>query len=715
MPRARKEAKKERKTGAKRVSVLDIFLYLLIICFFVGGGAVAYFVASAVRDLPVITDLDIQVDQTSFVYDREGKTWTELHATENRIPVTLDELPKHLIDAVLAAEDHRFYSHRGVDLRAIARALFSNITSGESTGQGGSTITQQLAKKQFLVDDRTWTRKIQDAIMAVRYEREFTKDEILEKYLNQIPFGRGAYGIGAASRAFFSKSPSDLSVDESAFLAGMIKGPYVYDPSDNPDGALRRRNTVLGQMAEYGFIPASEAETLKAKPLGPIEYTTTTVSEGAYFLDYVLKQLMALYPSDLVYGGGLRVYTTYDPAAQKSVEKAISESLDTDFPYTGDDSMQAAAVVMDVRTGNVLAMVGGRKHEEMLAWNRAVDTKRQPGSAFKPLAVYVPALEAGITPGLIINDAPVTYTDPVTGEKFSPTNYDWSFSGPVTMREAVKRSLNVVAVKVQDMIGSHASVEVAEKMGITSLVKERTSDGRDDYTRSVALGGLTYGVSPIDMAVAFGTIANRGIKVEPITILRVEDKNGNLLLENKTKRSLVISEESAFLMTSMLKDVVSASGGTGSAARLDRPVAGKTGTTSDWKDAWFCGYTPNTVGVVWLGFDQNKTMQQWRITGGSYPALIWGRMMKEITANESPSDFPVPSSVVSCKICKRTGELPSPACPESDIVTEYFPKDKVPTTMCTYPHGNANLEALYVDPEETPDPEDEVPAEPGGF
>lgn len=690
MARSKTEKTKERATGRKRVSVLDMILYFMIVCFLVGGGAVAYVVAQAVKDLPVITDLDVEVDETSFVYDGEGKVWTQLHATENRVPVKIEELPDHVIKAVLAAEDHRFYSHWGVDLRAIFRALWSNIRSGDSTGQGGSTITQQLAKKQFLTDSRTWTRKIQDALMAIRYEREFTKDEILEKYLNQIPIGRGAYGIGAAAAAFFDKTPQELTVDEAAFLAGMIKGPYLYDPADNPEGGLRRRNTVLGQMAEYGFISSEEAEALKQKPLVTIEPRSGVVSEGAYFLDYVLKQLLEKYPSDLVYGGGLRIYTTYNPEAQRAVEAAIASTLDTDFPYENAESMQAAAVVMDVKTGNVLAMVGGRKHEEMLAWNRAVDTKRQPGSAFKPLSVYVPALESGILPNLVVNDSPITFTDPVTGEKWSPTNYDGSFSGLVTMREAVRRSLNVVAAKIQDMIGTKLSLETAEKMGITSLVKEYTSEGLNDYTRSISLGGLTHGVSTLDMAVAYATIANRGIKVEPITILRVEDKNGNVLMENKTKRQLVISEETAFMMTSMLKDVV-ASGGTGSAASIGRPAAGKTGTTSDWKDAWFCGYTPNTVGIVWMGFDQNKTMAQWRITGGSYPALIWGRMMKPITASEAPSDFPVPSTITSVQICKKTGELPSPACPESDVVTEYLPKGKEPTTLCTYPHGWAEL------------------------
>jgi penicillin-binding protein 1A len=681
MPKVARNSKVRPK---KRSHILDIIIYLILASVLIGGGIVAYLVAPIVRDLPALANLEPKPRQTSFVYDREGKVWTELYSTENRIPVKLADLPKHLVDAVLSSEDVRFYSHHGVDLRAILRALVSNVR-GDGEIQGGSTITQQLAKKLFLEDSRTLKRKIQDAVLAMRLERQYTKQEILEMYLNQVPFGRGAYGIEAASRAFFGKSPRDLTVDEAAFLAGMIKGPYLYDPIDNPKGALARRNTVLDQMAEYGFLPKDEAEKLQQKPVNTVTTKTDMVGEGAYFLDYVLKQLLAKYPSELVYGGGLRIYTTYSPEVEKAVEKAISATLDRDFPYKNAESMQAAAVIMDVKTGHVLAMVGGRKHEEMLSWNRAVDTKRQPGSAFKPLAVYVPALESGMGPNLVVNDSPVDFIDPVTKEKFAPVNYDGHFRGLVTMRDAVRESLNVIAVKVQDMIGFKKSLETAEKLGITSLVKTSTEAGLNDYTRSLALGGLTYGVSPIDMAVAFGTIANRGVKVEPITILRIEDKNGNPLEEHRTTRSLAISEEASYLMTSMLKDVIAE--GTGSAANIGRPAAGKTGTTSDWKDAWFCGFTPNTVGIVWMGFDQEKTMEAWKITGGSYPALMWSRMMKEITAKEAPADFPGPSTIVQAKICVKTGELPSPACPPTDVRTELFVRDKVPKTLCTYPHG----------------------------
>ncbi|HHW17662.1 MAG TPA: PBP1A family penicillin-binding protein [Firmicutes bacterium] len=675
-------AKKRRPRS--RAGILDILIYLVLGTMIVAGGFAAALVFSAVRDLPALANLEPKPTQTSFVYDRDGNIWTELRASEYRVPIKIKDLPPYVKNAVLAAEDHRFYSHKGFDITAILRALYSNIFQDNGL-QGGSTITQQLAKIAFLEPSRTLKRKIQDVIVATLLERKYTKDEILEMYLNLVCFGRGAYGIEAASRAYFGKSASELTVDEAAFLAGLIRGPSIYDPAQNPTLALNRRNTVLNQMAEYGFITRAEAEALKKKPLNVIPHRPMVVTEGGFFLDYVLKQLLSRYPADVVYGGGLRIYTTYSPKAQKAAEKAIRDVLDPVFPYKdGQDNLEAAAVVMDVKTGHILAMVGGRKHEGMLGWNRAVDAKRQPGSAFKPLAVYIPALEEGMGPATVIDDSPVTWVDPVTKEEFSPRNYSGTFQGPVTMRKAVRESLNVVACKVQDLVGLSKSLEMAEKLGITSLVKTPTPDGRSDLTRSLALGGLTYGVSPLDMAVAYTTIANRGIKVEPISILKVEDKNGNILEEHTPKRTIVVSEETAYLMTSMLQDVLTKPGGTGRAAYFGKPAAGKTGTTSDWKDAWFCGYTPSTVGIVWIGFDKGKTMAQWKITGGSYPAMIWGKMMKEISEGQPAEDFRRPDSIVTVEICNKSGLLPGPGCPGSDIEQELFVKDRVPTSHCTY-------------------------------
>jgi len=673
------------KTKTRRVNVFLILLYVMLAAILIVGGVTAAFVFSAIKEvLPVLADLEPKPSQTSFVYDKDGRVWTELHATENRVLIELEELPQHVKDAILAAEDHRFYDHFGVDLRAIMRAFVINVFGDSNTVQGGSTITQQLAKKAFLTDTQSYKRKIQDATAAIMLERKYTKDEILEMYLNQVPFGRGAYGIEAGARAFFGKSASELTVPEAAMMAGLLRGPSYYDPTDNPENALKRRNTVLDQMAEYGYITEAECEEYKKAPINAISGRQSVVTSGGYYLDYVLKQLLSRYPADMVYGGGLKIYTAYSPEAQEAAEKAIATVLDKEFPYEGTDSMQAASIVMDAKTGHLLAIVGGRKREGSLGWNRAIDAKRQPGSSFKPLAAYVPALEEGLGPGTVIDDSPITWTDPATGERFSPRNYSGTFQGLVTLRTAVRESLNVVAAKVQDIIGLRKSLEMAERMGITSLVKEPTPDGRSDLTRSLALGGLTYGASPLDMAVAYGVLANRGIKVEPISIIRVEDKNGNVLEEHVPKRELVISEETAYLMTSMLQSAVKEQYGTGRAADIGKPCAGKTGTTSNWKDAWFCGYTPSLVGVVWMGFDQEKTMEQWKITGGSYPARIWKEMMSVITAKQAPEDFVKPSTIVTSPICKKSGLLPGPFCPEEDIAEELFVKERQPNSMCTY-------------------------------
>jgi penicillin-binding protein 1A len=672
-----------KNASRQRGRIWNVIVFVSIGLALIAGGLVVSFVLSAVNDLPALANLEPQTSERSVVYDREGRVWTELHSTEYRIPISLEELPRHFVDAVLAAEDHRFYSHKGVDVKAILRAAWTNLTDSGDSLQGGSTITQQLAKMAFLEQDRVWKRKVQDAVVALLLERKYTKDEILEMYLNQAPFGRGAYGPEAAAKAFFGKPAKDLTIEESAMIAGMLRGPYLYDPATNPEGALTRRNTVIDQMAAYGFITTAEAEACKEKPINAVTAKSSVVSEGGYFLDYVLKQLLSRYSADQVYGGGLQIYTTYSPETQRTAENAISKALDKDFPYQDENSIQAASVVMDVKTGHVLAIVGGRKHEGMLSWNRAIDAKRQPGSSFKPLAVYVPAIEAGMGPSTVIDDSPITWQDPATGEKFSPRNYSGTFQGPVSMRKAVRESLNVVAAKVQDMVGIDRSFESAVRLGVTSLVGTHTPDGRYDRTRSLALGGLTYGVSPMDMAVAYATIANRGIRTEPITIVKVEDKYGNVLEMHETKRTLAISEETAYIMTSMLQDVITVPGGTGGAANIGSPAAGKTGTTDDWKDAWFCGFTPTKVGVVWMGFDQERTMEQWRITGGSYPALIWQYMMSDIMSKEGPSNFTKPSGVVTETICASSGLKPSPYCPADTITEEIFAEVHVPSTTCT--------------------------------
>jgi penicillin-binding protein 1A len=654
---------------AKRgVSILDMVLYTILVLGFIAALGVSLFVLDAVRTLPTLSSLEPKPTQASYVFDANGNLWSELRSSEYRIPIELKDVPDYVKNAVIAQEDHRFYTHKGFDLKAILRALYVNLRS-QSIQEGGSTISQQLAKTAFLEPARTLKRKIQDVILAVRLERSFTKDEILGMYLNQVFFGRNAYGIEAAARMYFGKSASQLSLGEAAFLAGILRSPSAYDPGQHPDECITVRNNVLDKMVTYGFISKEEADRAKAEPFRAIPYEGgMVVPEGAYFFDYVLKELLSRYPKEQVYGGGLRVYTTYVPSAQKAAEEAIASVLDPVFPIqAGKDHVEAAAIIMDPKTGHILAMVGGREHQGMLSWNRAVDTTRQPGSAIKPIAVYVPALEMGMSPATVVDDSPYTWKDPYTGEEFSPQNYGGTFRGLITIRDAIRESVNVVAFKVFEQVTPKVGVETCERFGITTLDKNASDDGKTDYTMVLSLGGLTRGVRVIDMAEAYGALANRGIKVEPVAILRVEDKDGNVLEEAQPRRTIVVSEQVAYVLTSMLRDVITKPGGTGQLANIGRPCAGKTGTTSSYTDAWFCGYTPDMVGIVWMGFDQDKTMAQWKVTGGSYPAMIWNRMMKEVLKDIPPSDFTMPPNIVSSKFCRKSGLLPGPFCPPSDI------------------------------------------------
>jgi len=659
---------------------LWIRLILVAVLLFVGVGAAGFtWVAGALRELPALSRLEPRPSLTSFLYDCNGKVFAPLHAEENRVPVSLKKVPAHVRQAVIAIEDAHFYEHFGLNVMALMRAAF-NIVTGRSF-QGGSTITQQLAKTAFLTYDRTLKRKVQDMVLAIELERRYTKDEILEMYLNQIPFGRGAYGIQAASQLYFGKNVDQLTLAEGAMLAGMIQAPALYDPYSHPQAAKNRQSMVLQQMVKCKFITPEEQAKASSEPLKLKPLKTNQIEVGAYFVDYVLQQLLERYGKEAVYEGGLQVYTTVDPAIQKAAEKAIATVLDPVFPIKPDgDYPEGAVVVLDPKTGYIRALVGGRNHDRWLAHNRAVQSKRQPGSAFKPVIVYAAALEKGFTAGTVIDDSPVQYPQ-LSGEVWSPENYDRVFRGLVTLREAVERSLNVVAVKTLDAIGVKTGVDYAEKLGITSLVRV-TKEGRNDLNLSAGLGGVTDGVIPLDMAVAYGVFANGGIKQEPISILKVVDRNGNVLEEHRPVGRQVIKPQTAWLMTDILKGVISSPWGTGGRANIGRPAAGKTGTTSDYTDAWFCGYTPDLVGVVWMGYDKDKTMEKQKVVGGSYPALIWNQVMKEAHKNIPPKDFPAVKDIVTVSICSKSGKLPSSVCPAEGIRTEVFIKGTEPVEVC---------------------------------
>lgn len=651
---------------------------LLIVATALLLGAGAGFVAAGIyRVRPVLAAMEPDPALSSVIYDAEGNFVTAIPGREKRIYVDLKDIPAHVQDAFLAAEDARFRSHAGVDIRAILRALWEDITSGR-IAQGGSTITQQLARNAFLTQERTLSRKVQEAILAIMLERQYTKEQILEMYLNQIFLGHGVYGVQAAAQLYFGKDARDLTVAEGAMLAGITRAPNVYSPYVNFSLARQMQLLVLDQMVKYGFLDRAAADRAAAQPIKLVGLENAQAYPAPWFVDYVLDYLLARYPAEQVFHGGLKVYTTLDIRIQKAAERAL-KILDRPFPLKeGQPSVQAAVVVMDAQTGYLRAIVGGRDHRKLREFNRIL-AKRQPGSALKPVVAYAAAFEAGWGTGTVVDDAPAAWPDPNSPDGvFRPDNYDGKFLGLITVRRALEQSRNVPAVKVLDAVGVRKGVEMAQRLGITTLV---TSGKRNDMGLATALGGVTQGVRPLDMAVAFAAFANGGVKVQPIAVLKVVDRDGNVLEQSGPRREVVISPETAYMMTDCLKGVLTKPWGTGRAAAIGRPAAGKTGTTSDWRDAWFVGYTPQLVTVVWMGYDQDKTMHP-GTTGGGYPARIWKEVMTEATRDLPPEDWERPAGLVSLPICNKSGKLPSSLCPDDQVTVELFRRGREPATTC---------------------------------
>ncbi len=659
---------------------------------------------------------------------------------KNRSHVSLQEIPSNVINALIATEDKNFYSHWGVDAVRFVKAMVKNIlTLRFAEGEGASTITQQLSRNLYLGhDDRnafdTITRKLREWITAIQLERNFTKEEILEFYLNVVWFGRGAYGIASASQVYFGKPPADLTLGEAATLIALVKGPAYYDPrGKHPDLAERRRNIVLGQMVKYGYITPEQAEAAKH------EQDEALSNEGAsaagiapHFVEYVRQQLQQKaekYGFD-IYRDGITVYTTLDSRMQQHANQAVEEHLSEyqkmfdglwdwgkerealtrvidqsirtsaeyrramspaqrDSVYTAlrsspawVDSMKRIAqtievgfVVLDPRDGGIRAMVGGSNFRHFkYGLNHVTQIRRQAGSAFKPF-VYTVAIDNGYPPTYEILNQPVTIMMP-DGSRWTPTNADGEVGGKVTIREAIKRSINLVAVRaVEEIAPINLVVEYARRMGITSPLPPYAS---------LALGAGE--VQPLEFAAAFGVFANHGVYVEPVSILKIEDKDGNVIEENTPMQREVLSEETAFIMTSMLQGVVDDPAGTGARVRsfFHYPAAGKTGTTNEFADAWFVGYTPRLAAAVWVGFDNRSVhFTNWDGQGGRAAAPIWGRFMK--AAYDDPNlalpleYFTRPTGVYQDTICVETKKLATPYCPATTV--EYF-TDKTRPGLC---------------------------------
>lgn len=636
------------KTSAKRTMWMIVMLLLIIIA---GGGC--GFISATMSNLPDVSN--VRPAAASQIYDVHGNLITNVHSAENRLPVSIKDVPKNLQDAFIATEDSRFYNHNGIDPIGVLRAIWVNIINS-GVSEGGSTITQQLARNAFLTQDRTIKRKLSEALLAIRIEQHYTKDEILEMYMNQIYFGQGAYGVQAASQIYFGKDAKELTLAQSAMLAGIPQSPNYYSPFNNLEAGKQRQAVVLGQMVKYGYITQEEADEAKNADLGLIERQEQAHegSNASYFINYIIAQISEKYGDDAIYKDGLKIYTTLDMDAQNAAVTAMQNLPDFYTDNNGLRQPQGAIIAINPHNGYIVAMVGGRGND---SFNRATQAERQPGSAMKPF-VYLAAIQSGKTPGSIVDDSPVDFNG------WQPQNYSRDFQGPMTYRYALQHSRNVAAVKIADEVGMRKILNLAKDMGITTLTDS-------DNNLSTALGGLTHGVTPLELAEAYSVLANNGIKVKPTAIVKIVDRNGQVLEEHSIEEKRIVEEKDAAIITNMLESVMT--NGTGTNAYIGRPVAGKTGTTDDSKDAWFVGYTPDLVAAVWIG-DDDGTETLHGMTGGTTPAVIWGQFMANALANTPASDFVVPASAQS--VINEGYRNPTPEPPPREETKKEETKEK---------------------------------------
>lgn len=665
------------KTNKKRRKKLNLFRLALIILFLmvVATCTIACsYIYKSVADMPAFDPADIHFAASTDIYDKNDQLVARV-GIQNRVPVDIEQVPKMVQEAFLAIEDHRFHQHMGIDIYRIFGAAWANIKA-ESLRQGGSTITQQLVRRATDIGtERTFERKIQEMILAIQMERHFTKNEILEHYLNGIYFGAGAHGIQAAAHIYFNKDVSELSLAEAAVLAGLPQAPSAYNPLRNIEAAENRRNIVLNQMAVHGYITKTQASEAQAKKivLNPGKLTAKDYPYP-YFIDYVIETLIDQYGETKVFKGGLKVYTTLDPNIQQAAEIALGN--ENNFPGSTKDQHgnwqpNSAAVVLNPHTGHIKALVGGREHLTQRGWNRATDEKRRPGSAFKPIIAYGPAIEfLGQAPATIFDDIPLTVG------KYSPRNFDHAYRGLITMRHAMRLSVNIPAVKALRTVGMNQAVAFAAGLGFEQNQEQIKIAGL-----AAALGGLDKGVTPLQMAAAFGAFANNGIYTEPIIIRRVERLDGTLLEEITPKQHRAMKPTTAYLITDMLQSAVT--GGTGTAARMNRPVAGKTGTAENkdgrTSDTWFVGYTADLVGATWIGNkNQNKPLPR-NYFGGTHTARLWQEIMVVAHEGLPVRDFSRPPEIVSATVDSKSGLLPGPYTPPEHLVTDLFARGTVPT------------------------------------
>ena len=677
-------------------------------------GATAVLGRKVMQDIPSFETLErYQPPLSTRVFDAEGELITEL-SIEKRALLTLPEIPVDLQNAVLAIEDSRFFQHWGISPRGMIRAAVVNFFAGHVV-QGGSTLTQQLTKLIFLSPERKFIRKVKEMVLAVQMERNLSKEEIFQLYLNQIYFGEGAYGAQAAASIYFGKDIKQLDLAECALLAGLPKWPTGYSPFRHPEAAKKRRGLVLARMREERFISPDDEKKALAEPM-PAQRPGLTGIAAPYFVEYVRRQLEPKFGYNTLWRGGLSIHTTldfkmqkvaeeemekglsaFDESARKEWEKQLKEDQDAGIdPPTVSTvppaNIQGVFVALDVKSGAVRVMIGGRGDQ----FNRAVQAQRQPGSTFKPF-VWATALNSGMTASTLVEDMPLAYyydgrdwrllegaTDQYaitlatsvfqTNSDFKvwvPNNFDNKFTGVMTLRTALALSRNVTSVRLIEHVGPPKVVELAHKAGILSHLSP---------VLSLGLGSSV--VSPLEMANAFMTFANGGIHVKQFSVSRVEDSHGKILDRHVPKEEEALSPQTAYLVTHLLKAVVEV--GTGVRAKeLGRPLAGKTGTTNENKDLWFVGFTPDLVAAAWMGYDDATSLGR-KLSSGSTLVPWWTAIMKRLLADMPVRDFPKPDDIVFAKTDSETGLLALPTCPKKAVVA--FKKGTEPTQFCPFDH-----------------------------
>ncbi len=664
------------QSRAKKGSLRYILVFVLI-TLALGGGVGAGFILSVSRDLPPVTNLErYPTNVATIIYDDDGEILHKLYL-QKRIILKAQQIPKTLVQAFIAIEDSYFYEHWGLRIKSILRASIKNLLAGKVV-EGGSTITQQLTRNLFLTSKKTLKRKIKEAILAYQVEKHYTKDQIMLMYLNYIYLGQGSYGVQAAAQTYFGKDAWELNLPECALLAALPKAPEVYNPFKDAQAAIRRRNLVLKRMAELGHITQDMAQKARKAPLGLRQHEQES-SIAAYFIEEVRRQIMDRLGYDAVYKEGLKVYTTLDERIQMAANKAFYDGIamldqrleaDDQAGYNGKDNLvvQGALVAIEPKTGMVKALIGGRDFDKS-EFNRAVQAMRQPGSAIKPF-IYATAFSLGYTPIYTLMDEPVSFGSKRKHNYWEPKNYDNKHHGMMTLRDALITSNNVVTARLLNEIGIDLVVDKLRDYGFSGEIKPYLS---------LALGA--FETTLLELTAAYAVFVNQGYYKEPVFITHIEDQSGNILYREKSTSRQVISSQVAFLITDIMQGVVNE--GTGWRAKaLPFPVAAKTGTASDYTDAWFIGYSSELVAGVWIGRDKKVPLGKME-TGSRAAGPIFVDFMRQAHESLHPESFEIPPGMEQVIICGQSLQRATSFCPKAETFKTYFMEGTAPSNVCS--------------------------------